>query len=131
MPYDPIARAKADAAAGAAQQALLAAQTAQADTAQLTWVDVSADTTATPGQRLSVNTVTRPVTITLPVDGGTVSLRDDAGTWGINPVTVFGDGVLIGGQSTFVLDAPGFQVTFSLVAGAWRYTIAYMHGAAA
>ena len=131
MPYDPIAREKADAAATIAQTALTAARAAQDAATPPGWTEITTDTRAAPGDRLSVNTANRAITVTLPAEGGTLALRDDAGTWGINPCTVFGNGVLIGGQSRFALDAPGFEVTFSMVAGAWRWTSTYLHGAAA
>lgn len=131
MPYDPIAREKADAAASIAQTALAAARAAQDAANPPGWTEITADTQAAPGDRLSVNTANRAITVTLPAEGGTLALRDDAGTWGINPCTVRGQGVLIAGQASFALNAPGFEVTFSLVAGAWRYTLAYLNGGAA
>jgi hypothetical protein len=131
--YDPIARQTAQNAAAAAAQALALAGLAQATMAAQQWAVVNSNTAAISGQRLSVDTSVQPVTITLPAGGGTVSLRDNAGTWGTNPVTVVGNGAnfAINGSATFLLNEPGFQINFALVNGAWLYTLQFLNGAAA
>ena len=125
--YDPVARQLAQNANLASQQALAAAGTM----ALQAWVTVDSNTQAQSGSHLSVDTTAEPVTITLPTSGGTVCLRDNAGTWGANPVTVVGNGAnfAINGAATFVLDAPGFQITFALVNGAWLYALQFLNGA--
>jgi hypothetical protein len=129
MAYDPVARDNAKTANTVSAQALAVAQDAQAMAQTLAWVEVNSNTVATDGQHLSVDTSVQPVTITLPAAGGTVALRDNAGTWGTNPVTVVGNGMTISGQATFALNLPGFAVTFTAMAGVWRYTLQFLNGA--
>ena len=131
MSYDPGARAKADLAANTANQALALASEAQQSVALLAWTMVNSNLAAADGQRLSVDTTVQPVTITLPLSGSSVVLRDNADSWGTHPVTIVGNGALIDGQATFLLNMPGFEVTFILVNGAWRYTLQFLNGAAA
>ncbi|EGD58388.1 hypothetical protein Y88_0443 [Novosphingobium nitrogenifigens DSM 19370] len=129
MSYDPVARTNSDKALGYARQALAIASSVAS--AALEWTVISADHLATAGESLSVDTSSGPVTVTLPADGGAISLRDNAGTWDVHPVTVAGNGVLISGAPTLACDIAGYQIDFAQVAGGWRYVLTFLYGGAA
>lgn len=94
------------------------------------WQVITDDTEAVAGQLLSVDTTGGPVKVTLPAGGGFVGLRDNAGTWSANPVTVDGNGLLIAGAPTFLLNAANFRVDFTVGAGTWRFHLTYLYGGA-
>jgi hypothetical protein len=130
MSLDSEARIAASKAAITAAQALKIAQSnGEAIGALTSGLVVYSVYTASSGQVLDADTSTNSWTLTLPEAGGTVVIRDHASSWGINPLTVNGNGAQIAGQETFLLNAPGFQVTFAQVDGAWRYSLQFLNGA--
>ena len=90
---------------------------------------VSAATTAAPNERIAADTSAGSFTITLPIEGGTVTISDAAGTWGDHALTIDGNSRTIDGNPTFSADASGFQLVFTSVGAAWRYTLTFLRGA--
>ena len=127
--YDPIARQLAQNAVIAAEQAIALAEVV----AVQAWAVVNTNVSPPSGAQLSVDTTLAPVTITLPAGGGNVMLRDNAGTWGTNPVTVVGNGAnfAINNAATLTLDAPGFQLNFAQIGGVWLFTLQFLNGVSA
>ncbi|KUR81000.1 hypothetical protein AQZ49_01585 [Novosphingobium sp. FSW06-99] len=109
---------------------LISAPTVDAAAAYMVagWQVVTESMTAVSGQLLSVDTTAGPVTITLPAGGGIVSLRDNAGTWVTNHVTVEGNGPLIVGSAAFTLDITGYRFDFNEVGGVWRWQMTFLYG---
>jgi hypothetical protein len=92
------------------------------------WQVVTASGAAAMLSHLSVDSSAGPISMALPA-AGRVTMRDHAGTWGTNPVTVTAPaGTTIDGASTFLLNEPGYEVEFELVGAAWRYKIQYLYG---
>lgn len=63
------------------------------------------------------------LTITLPADGGRVTIRDGGGVWSPDrSVTVNGNGRTIAGQASQVLDQPNFELVFQSDGTTWAVT---------
>ena len=88
----------------------------------------SANYTAASGELILADTSAGSWTLTLPSTGGNVSVRDQTGTWGTNPLTIAGNGATIAGAATFLADASGCQINFTLIGTVWRYTLSFLYG---
>ena len=85
------------------------------------WVNKTAAYTASSGDFLIVNTVSAPVTITLPANpiiGMVVNFSDGAATWNTNNLTIFNNGSNIAGSSSsLVADTSGSTFYLLYVGG--------------
>ena len=89
------------------------------------WTVVTSDYTATPGNRLIIDTTNGSVNITLPatpVVGDYVQMSDGA-DWAVYPVVVLNNGSLIEGYNDSVtLDIGGFTAEFLYDGNQWQVT---------
>lgn len=90
----------------------------------------SANYTASSGDVIEADTENAAWTLTLPQSGGTVIVRDYTRSWDDNNLTVNGNGADIDGDSTFICDASGYQLTFMRLGGAsvWSYIVNTIEG---
>lgn len=95
-------------------------------------VAASADRVASAGDVIAADTSAGAWTLTLPAEGGSISVSDPTGDWERNPLTVAGNGATIDGAATMnTAEYYGFAITFQRAASddAWRYQLAYQYGA--
>lgn len=92
------------------------------------WQTITASRTAVTGDRLTCDSSVSAFAVTLPADGGEVWVRDKAGSFGINAVTINGNGRTIGGDPTMLCDAGGYEVRFTSDGAAWTYQIHFTYG---
>lgn len=84
---------------------------------------------AVNGDAIIADTTDGSFTIRLPSNGGTLRLRDVAGTWALNPLTINGNGRSIDGQmSQSTAGVAGFEIELTASATSWRYQLNYIYG---
>lgn len=86
--------------------------------------------TVAAGQTIGADTSGGSFTLTLPAQGGILTVFDPTGDWEAHPLTIAGNGATIDGAATFSANAAGYALTFYRAAAdaAWRYTIHYSFG---
>lgn len=91
------------------------------------WSTKTASYAASSGDRIECNSAGGSFNVTAP-SSGEFWVRDLSGSFGVNSVTVLGNGKTIEGYSSYVLDSPGKQIHFKAVGTTWAFSISNVSG---